>query len=350
MIGSQQGAVHMVTRNELPMDDIRSLVESGDIKLKDTRADFQRVTGKATTLSDDDVIACHAAQDDDYGIEDVVNRMMHLQSGNEALAFTEGEASKPISSKVIPIAIRSSDSTIEGYEYGAMVSGAEDVGRYFRIAFNAENPEPWKHADDVIIDIIRRNPQQPGVDDEDYNEAILEQMAEFEPQQLPDQSVQDVVNQSVSYLEKSIDETARLLNKNEKLLSLLQTIDTANKTVYMGPITVYNELLAMIGNGFDFFARIAEPGVRKVDLPEGTNEPWDIYIKYETNASGTRKAKQHSQVDEIALRLTPVVEAIKSSDEHKKFINKEERDVAVHTADKANSDSTKTLIKRNFRQ
>ena len=246
------------------------------------------------------------------------------------------------------INITVTDDTIDGFEYAATISDVADIGRYFRMSFNAQNPEPWKHADDVILDIIRRNPQQVGQDVEEYNEVILDKMSEFEPQELPDQSVQETVNTTASDLEKGIEETADILNRDTTLLEILRTIDVADKTTYMGPITVYTHMLKMMKDGFDFFGRIAEPGTHK-DHVIGSNKPYDKYSKYVATASGSRKAKSFSQIDEIALRLSPVATAVKSADEHKVEIAKKQLE-ALHKADKAADDKTKTIIKRNFRQ
>src|ERR1700739_790329 len=169
------------------------------------------------------------------------------------------------------ISITVTDDTIEGFEYAATISDVADIGRYFRMSYNAQNPEPWKHADDVILDIIRRNPLQVGQDVEEYNEVILDKMSEFEPQTLPDVSVQETVNLTAADLEKGIEETADILNRDTKLLEILRTIDVADKTTYMGPITVYTHMLNMMKDGFDFFARIAEPGTHKDHVPVGSN-------------------------------------------------------------------------------
>lgn len=242
------------------------------------------------------------------------------------------------------------DSSVNhGYEYGAQLKEPSEVSRYFRMVYNDESAEAWGYADDVILDIISRNPQQPGQDDEDYNNFILEQMEEFSPKVLPDLSVQDKVNASVVDLEIRIDETARILNQNTELLSILGTIDIADKTVYMGPITLYRQLVKMMSEGFDFWSRIAEPGTSKDHIDIGSNRPWDTYSKYIPTSSGGRREKKFSQLDEIAFKLAPIARAAEQSETFKKKIN-EKQSVAPNTADKRAQDKTKTVLKRSFRQ
>ena len=84
----------MVLRSELPISEIKALIETGDIDLSTARQAFKGLFEQETTLSDDDIICCYAAQDDDYGLTDITNRMLALEAGNEDVAFTAGEASE----------------------------------------------------------------------------------------------------------------------------------------------------------------------------------------------------------------------------------------------------------------
>lgn len=79
------------SRSELDMVAVRGLAETGDIDLGCSRTTYKSHFGLDTTLSDDDILACHAAQDDDYGTTDLMTRMAQLQDGNEAGAFSEGD-------------------------------------------------------------------------------------------------------------------------------------------------------------------------------------------------------------------------------------------------------------------
>lgn len=70
--------------------DGRGLVETGDLDLGRLRTLFTSQTGTAPTLRDDQIILCQMWQDDDYGLQDVVNRMIKLQAGDESAASATG--------------------------------------------------------------------------------------------------------------------------------------------------------------------------------------------------------------------------------------------------------------------
>jgi len=244
------------------------------------------------------------------------------------------------------ISIRSSDSTIEGYEYSAIVSGEAEVGRYFRLAFNAENPEPWKHADDVIIDIIRRNPQQPGVDDEDYNEAILEQMAEFEPQTLAGTAM-DVVAEQAKSFDKLVEEAAAILNRDEALKEIFIALDEASKMDYMGPVHVHTRIAQLVDSNPELWNLLPEPGTTK-EYVEGTNEPYDKYPKTIVSSSGSRRIKVFSRIEELA-KLLSVAVAAKQKSEALKVKIADKQAIAFNQADKSNYDKTVNVVKRHFK-
>lgn len=81
----------MVQRSDLPIAEVESLILSGDISLEVDRALFKTLTSQDTILTDADIIACHAAQDDDYGHDDIVDRMILLEADLDDLAFGKGK-------------------------------------------------------------------------------------------------------------------------------------------------------------------------------------------------------------------------------------------------------------------
>ena len=62
---------------------MRALAESGDIDTANARAAYQKKVGSPTSLTEDQLLQCFASQSDDFGDEDIVNRMVALQNGKE---------------------------------------------------------------------------------------------------------------------------------------------------------------------------------------------------------------------------------------------------------------------------
>lgn len=341
----------MVDRSDLDIEAIRLLVSTGDIKLNATRDAFNRLVGKHTSLSDDDIMACHAAQDDDYGIGDIVNRMVHLEASNEKLAFAEGEASKAVvqSSSNTKLTITCTES-IDNYEEGQQLTDPVEISRYFRLLYNeaskATDSKEWSYGDDVIVDIIRRTERPLEMDDEDYNDLITDAMDAFEPQTLPDETALQRIATVAQSFDDLIDDAVAVLDKDTELKSLLSELDAAKKTEYMGPIHVYLRLKAMVADGTLDFGLLPEPGTTK-EIVAGTNEPYDKYPVTVISSSGSKRVKVVSRIDQIANKLSLAVEAKKESDTHKAEIDKKVA-VASHRAQKRTFDTTVSVVRRHF--
>lgn len=60
------------------VESTRDLVASGDIDLAALRTKFAARTKVPPRLTDEEIILCCASQNDNYGDDDIVNRMMAL--------------------------------------------------------------------------------------------------------------------------------------------------------------------------------------------------------------------------------------------------------------------------------
>lgn len=63
------------------IEDTRDLVSTGDTKLSPANLAFKVKTGQHHRLTDEQLLECHASQNDDYGTEDIVRRMLALTNG-----------------------------------------------------------------------------------------------------------------------------------------------------------------------------------------------------------------------------------------------------------------------------
>ena len=345
-----------ITQGKEFLDDGHALVAAGDIDLAKYRIAFQKAMGRPTGIDNDALLTIlgldpegdylpmiEVGNETDREIEWFVSRVLGIEQTTTAPA-----QQTHVTGKLGPITI--TQENVNGFEYGEQLDRQEDITRYLRLVFNvaqraSESPE-WKYADDVIADIVRRTPRVAEQSDEDYEDAIITAMTEFDPQFLPDVSVQDRINLQARNHEARIAHAAELFNKNENFVAQLNVIDTSNKVVMMSSISLYEQIRDMMSakdNPFDFFGLIAEPGTEEKDV-HGTNLPYDKYVKFENG-----KKKTYSEIDQIALSLRPVAVAKTKSGEHSENIKKKQRE-ALARADKATEDATVSILKRSFRE
>src|SRR5260370_4820228 len=250
---------------------------------------------------------------------------------------------KPIEGNagIIPIVVT---EPIEGYGQNERLRDRTPIARYFRLLFKNDYETEWSYSDDVIIDVIKRNPNDGSMSDEDYNGHILDAMREFEPQVLPDQTAQDQTNYNAARLEQIAEDSATTLAGDDGIRTILKSVNTANKTVYMGPIKIHLRLEEMINEGkLDYRTALPEPGTHEKHIPAGSNIPYDKYTKFVPNKDGVPSGKTFSVIDQMAdkLRMKMFGEGQNKSGDDKSIGS---------ISDKAADDATASLFRRHLKQ
>jgi len=67
-------------KNERRLNTVE-LIKSGDVDLGKARSAYFDDRQKSSVLTDDQMIDVFSSQDDDYGMSDIVNRMIALEDG-----------------------------------------------------------------------------------------------------------------------------------------------------------------------------------------------------------------------------------------------------------------------------